>query len=426
MDENGETTVFGRFISEEQYRILTADTAVFEVSNINFRDLAIYFDEAQQRNYGFTYLADCGMNVGLVLEADDVESYKLLSFKGEAIEGSSSDINYYLGNPQTTTTADIPVPEESTTVSQSSSDVTTVPPTEEKWEIVFANGIGFNSSKYQLNLVPPNEDTGRNTYGVITGEEVLNVLETAVKQGTNYTDTASQLAEVLKNNSGETPVTDIHEEGAYITGIYDGMFVLVFIADGTDGLTYMMSLYTVDTQNSIDIFNSIIDDFLASGITAYNVRTEYGQPVDNSGDNEDTDNGEADYTDYNNDPESSMDVPDSITIPNGYECTYKSEYTISFGNGEMDISFNAQPDEEFRSFLRGETDTYYGVYQMGLIGSYTSENSGEITIAEASSDGIYQYFAGNDDGSIDVHFYFNFGDRISLEECLTFLKSFIK
>ncbi|MDE5893104.1 MAG: hypothetical protein K2H45_09300, partial [Acetatifactor sp.] len=276
------------------------------------------------------------------------------------------------------------------------------------WEISFASGKGFNASEYELKLLGTNESTGGNSYEVITADsEVQNIFEVAVKSGTNYTEAASSLADTLKAQSGETPLLDIHEEGAYITGIYNGMIALVFTADGTDGLTYMMILYSNDTNNCIDILNSIIDDFLASDITGSNARTEYGETAGSS------------------DSPAGLDGFPAFTVPAAFSSTYEGSFVASYSNGNINISIYSGPDDEFLRFLNGETDNYYEIYQMSELGSCDLTGYDQVVIAEGENTGIYVYFAGTRDGSLNIQFSSSIGAQFTLTECMELLKQFI-
>lgn len=86
----------------------------------------------------------------------------------------------------------------------------------------------------------------------------------------------------------------------------------------------------------------------------------------------------------------------------------------------------AERRTESLCFLHGETDNYYNVYQMATVGYYESENYGEIHIAEGSSDSLYKYFAGNESGTVVIQFTGNYGDKLSLEECVKLVKQFIE
>lgn len=398
-DKEGQTAVLGHLVSQEQYSQITALYNGLEIRNINNRDYAVIFDSSVNRYISFTYLADCGLNAGLMLEADDDDSFKYLAFTGKALEGSSADIQHYLGTPQDS--AVLPAPGG------------------EAWDVTFASGKGFNTTKYKVNLYDINSNNGAATYEVATdNSDVQNILEAVVRSDTSYKEVASALADILRERSGETPLLDIHEEGAYITGINNGMLALVFTADGTDGLTYVMSLYSTDTDNCIDILNSIIDDFLASDITSCSARTEYGEQAGSSSEaTPDASQGGA---------SAGPDGFPAFTVPEGFSSTYEGSFLVSYTNGEVNISIYSESDDEFLRFLDGETDNYYGVYQMSEIGSCDLAGYDEVVIAEGATGDIYVYFAGTRSGTLNIQFSSIIGKQFPLTECEALLKQFIE
>lgn len=398
-DKEGETIVLGHFVSQENYSNITALYDNLDIRNVNNRDLAVVYDEILEKHLAFTYLADCGLDVGLMMEGSGNDAFQYLAFSGEALPNGSADIHHYLGTPA----QDNEEPQQ--------------PQSEDTWEITFTNEKGFDASKYDLKLVDTDIFSSVNSYEVQTGSyDTQNILEAALRFDTTATELAASLTENIKTSSGVTPVLDIHEEGVYLTGLYEGMITLAFITDGADSTTYVLCLYSSDTENCIDILNSIIDDFLASGIVESSGRTAYGELVKTP----DSESGSSDGT-----PAGGGNLP-GLTVPAGYSLTYEGEFLISYGNDTTDISFYVNSDEEFLRFLHGETDNYYNVYQMATVGSYESENYGEIHIAEGSSDSLYKYFAGNESGTVVIQFSSNYWTKLSLEECVELLKQFIK
>ena len=212
---------------------------------------------------------------------------------------------------------------------------------------------------------------------------------------------AESMSELMKENSGEVPFVDYHEEGIYITGIMEDLLMLSFIREDGEGQTYLLTVYTMDTDNALDITNSIISDFLASGIAGYAVRTEYGEAI----------------TELNEDEL-------YYTIPGDYTCTYSCEYFNSFDNGDYQATLYEKQDDELERFLDGETDTYFGTYQLEEIGTLDSSH-GTIHIVEGESDGIYQYFAASEDGTVTMFFTADYAYPMTLEECEQLIQSFI-
>ena len=212
---------------------------------------------------------------------------------------------------------------------------------------------------------------------------------------------AENMSELMKENSGEVPFVDYHEEGIYITGIMEDLLMLSFIREDGEGQTYLLTVYTMDTDNALDITNSIVSDFLASGIAGYAARTEYGEAI----------------TELNTDEL-------YYTIPDGYSCTYTCEYFSYFDNGEYQATLYEDQDEELERFFDGETDTYFETYQLEEIGTLDS-SYGTIHIVEGESDGVYQYFAASEDGTVTMTFTSNYADAMTLQECRQLIQSFV-
>lgn len=212
---------------------------------------------------------------------------------------------------------------------------------------------------------------------------------------------AESMSELMKENSGEVPFVDYHKEGIYITGIMEDLLMLSFIREDGEGQTYLLTVYTMDTDNALDITNSIISDFLASGIAGYAARTEYGEAI----------------TELNTDEL-------YYTIPDGYSCTYTCEYFSYFDNGEYQATLYEDQDEELERFFDGETDTYFETYQLEEIGTLDS-SYGTIHIVEGESDGVYQYFAASEDGTVTMTITSNYADAMTLQECRQLIQSFV-
>lgn len=232
-------------------------------------------------------------------------------------------------------------------------------------------------------------------------EGTESILEVAVTTDYPASQLAGDMSELMKENSGEIPLVDNHEEGIYITGIMEDVLMLVFIREDGEGQTYVLSVYTVDTDNALDITNGIISDFLASGIAGYAARTEYGEAI----------------TELNTDEL-------YYTIPDGYSCTYTCEYFSYFDNGEYQATLYEDQDEELERFFDGETDTYFETYQLEEIGTLDS-SYGTIHIVEGEFDDVYQYFAASEDGTVTMTFTSNYADPMTLEECEQLIRSFI-
>lgn len=392
LNKDKEAVLFGGVVDEEAYKMLTS--AMKEVRTINGRDF--FVSEAGSGEYdAFSYMADCGLNAGLVLETNDEELFKIIAFDGTPIEGSSSDIYYYQGKTEETTAATAvetseTLPDETITEPAESSDD----------EIAFSDGKSFKLTSYDFT-----HESGY-TYRIVGSDSYL---EAGIFENISASEAGDAIAKALEENSGITPVVDVHDEGIYITGILDQQFDLAFIRDGGKGIVYCLNLITVDTENSLDIMNSIVDDFLASGIAEEAERTVYGEPVGGS-------------------ETSAVAAPEGdlyYTVPAGFECYYSCEYFNSYSGEDMNISFNFSPDAYIKDYLDGKTTDYLGIYQLKTIKEFDS-SYGKITVIEGASDSIYKYYAVSEDGVFNAEFSHSYGYAVSADDCEAFLKNFIK
>lgn len=263
---------------------------------------------------------------------------------------------------------------------------------EDATTVTFENGKSFQLTEVTI------ERYVENGYKL---EGTESILEVGVFTDYPASELAGDMSELMKENSGEVPLMDYHDEGIYITGIMEDMFMLSFIREDDEGQTYILALYTVDTDNALDITNGIVSDFLASGIAGYAARTEYGEAI----------------TELNTDEL-------YYTIPDGYSCTYTCEYFSYFDNGEYQATLYEDQDEELERFFDGETDTYFETYQLEEIGTLDS-SYGTIHIVEGESDGVYQYFAASEDGTVTMSFTSNYADAMTLQECRQLIQSFV-
>ena len=263
---------------------------------------------------------------------------------------------------------------------------------EDATTVTFENGKSFQLAEVTI------ERYVENGYKL---EGTESILEVGVFTDYPASELAGDMSELMKENSGEVPLMDYHDEGIYITGIMEDMFMLSFIREDDEGQTYILALYTVDTDNALDITNGIVSDFLASGIAGYAARTEYGEAI----------------TELNEDEL-------YYTIPDGYSCTYTCEYFSYFDNGEYQATLYEDQDEELERFFDGETDTYFETYQLEEIGTLDS-SYGTIHIVEGESDGVYQYFAASEDGTVTMTFTSNYADAMTLQECRQLIQSFV-
>lgn len=394
LNKDKEAVLFGGVVDEENYKLMT--TGMKEVRNINGRDF--FASETSGGEYdAFSYMADCGLNAGLVLETSDRELFKIIAFDGTPLEGSSSDIYYYQGKKAETTPTEteISLPDETITETE--------PVEASDEEIAFADGKSFKLTRYDFT-----HESGY-TYRIVGSDSYL---EAGIFENITASEAGDAVTKALQDNSGVTPVVDIHDEGIYITGILNQQFDLAFIKDGGNGVVYCLNLITADKENSLEIMNSIVDDFLASGIAGDSERTAYGEPVD----------GSETVT------ETTVAAPEGdfyYNVPAGYECTFTCEYFNSYSGDDMNITFNFSPDTYIQDYLDGKTKDYLGVYDLKTIKEFDS-SFGKITVIEGVSGTVYNYYAVSEDGVFNADFTYSYGLSLSADECEAFLKKFIK
>ncbi len=94
-DKNGTEILYGGFMPLDQYQAFTAE--LDEIKRYNERDFFVMTAEEGTLYDAFSYMADCGVDCGMVLETKDEENLKLVAFGGVPVEGSSSDIVRYKG-----------------------------------------------------------------------------------------------------------------------------------------------------------------------------------------------------------------------------------------------------------------------------------------------------------------------------------------
>lgn len=392
LNKDKEAVLFGGVVDEEAYKMLTS--AMKEVRTINGRDFFVSATGGGEYD-AFSYMADCGLNAGLVLETSDEELFKIIAFDGTPIEGSSSDIYYYQGKTEETTAASTVE-----TVETLPDETITEPAAPSDDEIAFSDGSSFKLTSYDFT-----HESGY-TYRIVGSDSYL---EAGIFENISAAEAGDAIKKALQDNSGIAPVVDIHDEGIYITGILNQQFDLAFVRDGGKGIVYCLNLITVDTENSLEIMNSIVDDFLASGIAGEAERTVYGEPVGGS-------------------ETSAVAAPEGdlyYTVPAGFECYYSCEYFNSYSGEDMNITFNFSPDAYIKDYLDGKTTDYLGIYELKTIKEFDS-SYGKITVIEGASDSIYKYYAVSEDGVFNVDFAHSYGYAVSADDCEAFLKKFIK
>ena len=98
-DKDGNEVLHTYPLTKDQYATMTAVTE--ETKTINGRQYFYSVDNAYRHAY--TYLADCGIDCGMLLETgEDETGFSLVAFRGTPIEGASSDPYSYKGKSETT------------------------------------------------------------------------------------------------------------------------------------------------------------------------------------------------------------------------------------------------------------------------------------------------------------------------------------
>ncbi len=106
-DKDGTEALHAYCMEEETYKSATA--GIENVRNINDRDF--FYDKVKDYHSLFSYMADCGLDCGMIMQSTDESAFGLVSFEGTSIEGASDDIYFYQGTlsagsePITTETA---------------------------------------------------------------------------------------------------------------------------------------------------------------------------------------------------------------------------------------------------------------------------------------------------------------------------------
>lgn len=123
LDKNGNALVYCGCTSRENYEMLVSE--VDEVKTVNGRDF-FYRENGDGSIDLFSYMADCGLDAGLVMETrEGFDVFRLVAFRGTPIEGASSDIYAY--KPKAVTTEQTTVPEE-TVPEETETQTTTAAP----------------------------------------------------------------------------------------------------------------------------------------------------------------------------------------------------------------------------------------------------------------------------------------------------------
>lgn len=399
-DKDGNLAVTGMIMDKDQY----AQYSAYANDNyvINGRQFYGLVNEYGSLDL-YSYAADCGVDGGLVLEATEESLFRLVAFRGTPIEGALDQAAYKGVAEGTETTEVIDV--------ESLLGPTTMG---------FANGYVFDLTKCTIE-----DHQGFNFK--IEGSE--SVVEAAITDEYTAFEAIDTMATNIKEESGEAPLIDTHKEGVYLTGFYNDAFILCFAAEG-DGVTYIMSMRTVDADNCIDIFNGIISDFLRGGATEYSVRTEYGEEVgeDDAVSDDLADIDEAVDNILNEDSSSDVEYEPHTDkyykIPSGYTCIYSCDYFDTLAGDEYEYTFNFDADEELLSFAKGKGDKYLD-YDLEKISEIDS-SYGKIIICMHGNDGYYRYHAISEDGTVAIDFNSAYSEKIDKKTCEKLVKDVVK
>ena len=97
-DSDGNDALYAACLEKEQYAELTSRCS--EVKTVNGREF-LYCKNGDGSEDLFSYMDDCGLNCGLALEVHDgnYDNFRLVAFRGEPLEGSTTDVHAYQGTP---------------------------------------------------------------------------------------------------------------------------------------------------------------------------------------------------------------------------------------------------------------------------------------------------------------------------------------
>lgn len=127
LDKDGKALLYCGCTSRENYETLVA--GVDKVKTVNGRDF-FYRENGDGSIDLFSYMADCGLDAGLVMETrEGFDVFRLVAFRGTPIEGASSDIYAYKPKADATTqttAAETTAPKETET--EALTEITTEAP----------------------------------------------------------------------------------------------------------------------------------------------------------------------------------------------------------------------------------------------------------------------------------------------------------
>lgn len=376
--ENKDNVIIdATYLDTNVYKVPTA----FSEEIVNGVKYIRYSDNTN--TYYVTHLGQFGADIGILFTTNIGEESEMqyIKFKGKPIEGCKISIYDYIdtngytaGNSTETslnensdsnnTENNSAVIEDDSTVINDGSTVI-----DGGTVISFTDGDSFNSpiELTEIDLYNTSAEAGTDDLSVLAGKCKLYItddentmLYTYKFNASDYTPSAfiNVLADKVKSETGEAAPVTINQEGCYLTGISDNRLELVFATEGIKGETVALELATVDTDNSINIMNSIIDKLLSSGITKATSRTDYSN-----------NNIEQDDSSYNNTTVTS----DTVTrvrkdAPSSYDVTYECEYFTVYNNGKYEIEIYDDPIsvKEYYAEARdtGSCSIWDGIYEI--------------------------------------------------------------
>lgn len=127
LDKDGKALLYCGCTSKENYETLVA--GVDKVKTVNGRDF-FYRENGDGSIDLFSYMADCGLDAGLVMETrEGFDVFRLVAFRGTPLEGASPDIYAYKPKADATTqttAAETTAPKETET--EALTEITTEAP----------------------------------------------------------------------------------------------------------------------------------------------------------------------------------------------------------------------------------------------------------------------------------------------------------
>lgn len=121
-DKDGTEALHAYCMEAETYKNGTA--GLTNVKKINDRDF--FYEKTGDYYSAFSYMADCGLDCGMIMQSTDESAFGLVSFEGTPLEDASDDIYFYQG---TTSPNSEPIITE-TSVTTISAETTETAPTE--------------------------------------------------------------------------------------------------------------------------------------------------------------------------------------------------------------------------------------------------------------------------------------------------------